>query len=56
MDWPKRSNKFPHNFHFHHLFTYFTDAMPISSMGMALSDTLLKLKYAMCMESYHHRG
>ena len=35
--------------HFPYLVTHFTDAMPISSIGGALSDVLFNPKYAGCV-------
>ena len=41
-----RLNHYNHSPHFPHLVTHFTDSMPISSMGGALSDVLFNPKYA----------
>ena len=45
VHWSDRLNRFNHNPHFPYLVTHFTDAMPISSIGGALSDILFNPKY-----------
>ena len=49
VHWLDRLNRFNHNPHFPYLVTHFTDAMPISSIGGALSDILFNPKYAGCV-------
>ena len=49
VHWSDRLNRFNHNAHFPYLVTHFTDAMPISSIGGALSDILFNPKYAGCV-------
>ena len=49
VHWSDRLNRFNHNPHFPYLVTHFTNAMPISSIGGALSDILFNPKYAGCV-------
>ena len=44
--WSQRLDEFNHSPHFPFLVTHFTDAMPIASIGGALSDVLFNPKYA----------
>ena len=44
--WSDHLNKNSHSPHFSYLVTHFTDSMPISSIGGALSDVLFNLRYA----------
>ena len=45
----ERLNKLNHKPHFPYLVTHFTSAMPISSIGGALSDIVFNPKYAGCV-------
>ena len=58
VHWSDRLNRFNHNPHFPYLVTHFTDAMPISSIGGALSDMLFNPDRVcgLCVEDYGGRG
>ena len=46
IPWSDRLNRYNHNPHFPYLVTHFTDSMPISLIGGALSHILFNPKYA----------